>query len=189
MSRFVILLSISVCFRGVHFIRLMMRENETYRLFQSGRLLQQYIVDQTAKIEQQRLRFIRTHQKELRADTYKGFADAINNADALYQDAMCIVAKLGKPDLFITVTCNPKWPEITAELKRSGGTTAKRPDLLARVFKLKLNAILDDILKGNCFERQIAAIYVIAFQKRGLSHAHVLTILAPADKPRTSKIT
>jgi len=26
----------------------------------------------------------------------------------LYQDAMAIVAKYGKPDLFVTYTCNPK---------------------------------------------------------------------------------
>jgi hypothetical protein len=33
-----------------------------------------------------------------------------------YQDVMRIVAKLGKPDLFITFTCNPQWPEIRDEL-------------------------------------------------------------------------
>jgi len=30
-----------------------------------------------------------------------------------YQDAMAIIAKFGKPDLFLTFTCNPKWREIT----------------------------------------------------------------------------
>jgi hypothetical protein len=30
----------------------------------------------------------------------------------LYQDGMAIVRVFGKPDLFITITCNPKWPEI-----------------------------------------------------------------------------
>jgi hypothetical protein len=30
----------------------------------------------------------------------------------LYQDGMAIVRKLGKADLFVTFTCNPKWPEI-----------------------------------------------------------------------------
>ena len=34
----------------------------------------------------------------------------------LYQDAMAIVRKKGKPDLFITFTCNPKWPEIAEGL-------------------------------------------------------------------------
>ena len=29
-----------------------------------------------------------------------------------YQDAMSIVRKKGKPDLFVTFTCNPNWKEI-----------------------------------------------------------------------------
>ena len=38
---------------------------------------------------------------------------------ALYQDAMAVVRKFGKPDLFITMTCNPKWTEITAALEEN----------------------------------------------------------------------
>ena len=34
-----------------------------------------------------------------------------------YQDAMAIVRKFGKPDLFITMTCNPHWKEITENLE------------------------------------------------------------------------
>ena len=33
-----------------------------------------------------------------------------------YEDAMCIVEHYGKPDLFVTVTCNPKGPEIVNNL-------------------------------------------------------------------------
>jgi len=33
-----------------------------------------------------------------------------------YQDAMAIIAKLGRPDLFVTFTCNPKWHEISENL-------------------------------------------------------------------------
>ncbi|GBM96057.1 hypothetical protein AVEN_111450-1 [Araneus ventricosus] len=29
-----------------------------------------------------------------------------------YQDAMAMVRKFGRPDLFVTFTCNPSWPEI-----------------------------------------------------------------------------
>lgn len=56
-----------------------------------------------------------------------------------------MVRKMGKPDLFVTVTCNPKWVEIQRELNGAAATT--RPDLLARVFKLKLECILEDILE------------------------------------------
>ena len=34
----------------------------------------------------------------------------------LYQDAMGIVCWLGKPDFFVTFTCNPRWQEITDAL-------------------------------------------------------------------------
>ena len=29
------------------------------------------------------------------------------------QDAMIYVRTYGRPDLFVTFTCNPSWPEIT----------------------------------------------------------------------------
>jgi hypothetical protein len=35
---------------------------------------------------------------------------------ANYLDAMAIVRAFGKPDLFITMTCNPKWEDITSNL-------------------------------------------------------------------------
>ena len=34
----------------------------------------------------------------------------------LYQDAMGIVRCFGKPDSFVTFTCNPRWQEITDAL-------------------------------------------------------------------------
>jgi len=51
-----------------------------------------------------------------------------------YQDAMVIVRRYGKPDLFITFTCNPPWREIEEQLL-SGQTPSDRPDLTARVFQ------------------------------------------------------
>lgn len=50
---------------------------------------------------------------------------------------MAIVRAFGKPDLFITFTCNPKWPEILAELEE-GQVPNDRPDLIARVFYMKV---------------------------------------------------
>ena len=57
-----------------------------------------------------------------------------------------------------------------------------RPDLLARVFRLKLKVLLEDLLKFHVLGRPQASMYVIEFQKRGLPHAHILIILAPEDK-------
>ena len=49
----------------------------------------------------------------------------------LYHDAMAVIRKLGKPDLFITFTCNPKWPEILTAVC-VGQTASERSDIIAR---------------------------------------------------------
>jgi hypothetical protein len=33
-----------------------------------------------------------------------------------YMDAMAQVRKFGKPEIFLTMTCNPNWDEISREL-------------------------------------------------------------------------
>jgi hypothetical protein len=78
---------------------------------------------------------------------------------ARFQDAMAIVRKQGKPDLFITITTNTKWPEILTALL-PGQTPQDRPDITARVFHLKLRAILDEITKNGIFGRVTANIQV-----------------------------
>ena len=66
------------------------------------------------------------------------------------QDAMAIVRRFDRPDIFGTVTCNPDWPEINRELLPSQ-TAADRPDVVCRVFQVKLVEIMDDMIKlGVC---------------------------------------
>ncbi len=103
----------------------------------------------------------------------------------LYQDAMARVRKFGKPDLFVTFTCNPKWKEITNALF-PGQTAKDRPDLVTRVFNLKLDALLKDIEDG-VLGNVIAKIWVIEFQKRGLPHVHILFILDEVSKLCTAE--
>lgn len=103
----------------------------------------------------------------------------------LYQDAMAIVQYCTKPDLFITMTCNPNWPDITAELL-PGQTAQDRPELVSRVFKIKLKELLNDLTQRKFFGKAVAFVYVVEFQKRGLPHAHILIILDSADKPHTA---
>ena len=52
-----------------------------------------------------------------------------------YLDAMTIVQRYGKPDLFITMTANPSWPEIVSNL-RPGEKASNRPDLTSRIRRL-----------------------------------------------------
>ncbi len=93
----------------------------------------------------------------------------------LYQDAMARVRKFGKPDLFVTFTCNPKWKEIidTLLLRQYAKDC---PELVTHIFSLKLDALLKDI-KDGVLGNVIAKIWVIEFQKKGLPHAHILLIL------------
>nr|XP_042902994.1 uncharacterized protein LOC122270292 [Parasteatoda tepidariorum] len=96
-----------------------------------------------------------------------------------YKDAMAIVRKFGRPDIFLTFTCNPAWPEIVSALQRHQ-RPENRPNIIVRVFELKLTELLDDILKRHVFGKVISFIYVIEFQKRGLPHAHMLLTLDSA---------
>lgn len=78
-----------------------------------------------------------------------------------------------------------QWPEITEALL-PGQRASDRPDLCARVFKLKLDKLTKDIYQEQILGRVIGHVHVIEFQKRGLPHAHMLIILAEEDKPRTA---
>jgi hypothetical protein len=98
-----------------------------------------------------------------------------------YQDAMAVVRKHGKPDLFITFTCNPNWKEVVSSLL-PGQQPQDRPDIITRVFQQKLKSLMDDLKYGHIFGVPIAFVYVIEFQKRGLPHAHILLILRHQDK-------
>ena len=79
---------------------------------------------------------------------------------------MAIVRSFGKPTLFITITCNPKWPEVTAALL-PGQTPEDRPDVVARVFHVKLDKMVKEITKDGIFGKPCAFMRVIEFQKRG----------------------
>ena len=98
---------------------------------------------------------------------------------------MAVVTKYGKPDLFLTYTCNPKAQEITENL-RNGQKSEYRPDLVSRVFKLHLQELLNDIKNRHVLGVPIAHVHVIEFQKRGLPHCHMLIILRDEDKLRDS---
>ena len=111
------------------------------------------------------------------------FTGSPRHMRGLYQDAMTMVEKLGKPDLFITMTCNPNWPEIKSNLL-PGQSPNDRNDLLAKVFRLKLDALLEDLVHHQRLGKPVGHIHTIEFQKRGLPHAHLLMMLAQEDKPR-----
>jgi len=158
-------------------------------------LLNVFIVDMYAKIESERLAFLRNNQRQMRVDTYGNLQDAINAGDAVSsklgtilppsytgspryyfektQDALAFVRHFGKPDLFITFTCNPKWKEITENLLL-GQKSHHRHDLIVRVFRLKLKSLMHFLTNGEAFGPARCHMYTVEWQKRGLPHAHIL---------------
>ena len=59
----------------------------------------------------------------------------------LRTDALELARRRGPPSYFITLTCNPYWPEILAALK-PGQTAADRPDIVVRVFRGRLERLV-----------------------------------------------
>ena len=95
---------------------------------------------------------------------------------------MTYVRKFGRPDLFITFTCNPEWPEMKNELL-PGQKSYNRHNLVSRVFHLKLKKMIDLLTKKHIFRPTQAFVYSIEWQKRGLPHAHILLWLANKVQP------
>lgn len=99
-------------------------------------------MDAYVKIEGDHLNHVKQKQTALRLEIYQGLLDHLQNetvkSDAHFgkivilpssfacgpramrqhnQDDMTIVMKFGKPEPFVTFTCNPKWSEIQWNLE------------------------------------------------------------------------
>ncbi|XP_071739185.1 uncharacterized protein [Rutidosis leptorrhynchoides] len=90
-------------------------------------------------------------------------------------------------DLFITFTCNPNWPEIARFLNNKQQKPEDGPDIICRLFKIKLDSMIEDLKKKNVFGEMDSLLYRIEFQKRGLPHAHICTFLKASYKLTTSQ--
>nr|GEX46294.1 helicase [Tanacetum cinerariifolium] len=117
-------------------------------LLRGGWLFQPYLVDPYTAIEEQRLSWTRNNQDTLCVDLYHNVYDAVTRGDTnaaslgkritlprsftggprymmeIYHDAMALCRVYGNPDLFITFTSNPKWPEINKMLAYVPGQKA-----------------------------------------------------------------
>ncbi|XP_074374440.1 uncharacterized protein LOC141714843 [Apium graveolens] len=201
-----------ITMREFYNYKLMIRLSEGLTPHLGGRLWKQYIVDAFTVIEQYRLDWIRDHQTTIRSDLYHNIRDAMQKRDRnpsnigkaiilpasftgstrymtpYFKDSIAICRTLGHPSLFLTMTTNTKWPEIQRILKHMPGVdVADAPDVVARIFKMKVDQLMDMIKKKNCFGRCIGVMHVIEFQKRGLPHTHILIWLHHDDRPKTTE--
>lgn len=188
--------------------RLFSRQVESDHIFRAAHLFQEYTVDMWAATEQSRLSWLNFNQNTIRADVYQGLVDAVRNADGdsqelgqrvilpssftgstrnmiqYYQDSLAITRHFGGADLFLTMTADPKWPEIESALL-PGQAAADRPDLVCRVFQAKLQELLTALTKDQALGKVLAYIYTIEFQKRTLPHVHMVLCLQALDKLRS----
>lgn len=164
------------------------------------------------RVEWDRLTYIRLHQKIIQKCRYtvleeflsekanksglelgkrvilpSNFSGGPRNMHEHFLDAMIQVKETGKPDLFITMTCNPSDPDILKCLN-ANETPNDRPEIVARVFKLKSDKLRDLIIKEGLFGDVVAFCWVIEFQKRGLPHMHMLITLQNEYKLRTPEL-
>lgn len=168
-------------------------------------LLQEVVEDLYFCVERNRLDYFKKNQGKIKAQVYQGVREALrNSADPqglkvilpssfvgsprhmiqLYQDSMAIVEQYSKPSLFITMTANPQWKDVTKALP-PGFSASDRPDLVCRIFQLQKEELLVDLTQKHVLGRVLAHVSVIEFQKRGLPHCHIMLFLHPANVPRT----
>lgn len=72
---------------------------------------------------------------------------------------MAVCKHYGYPELFITFTYNAKWPEIVEAIKLIEGQRAEdRPDIIARVFRIRLKLLMEDLMKRKHFGEILAGL-------------------------------
>lgn len=179
--------------------QLMHRDSPTH-VQRCERLALEYYCDAWAQVESRNLAFHRQacQQAKYRAASAKVIMDQLCHDNAqeigvptilpasfpnsprfyynLYLDAVALPRRFGKPDLFVTMTCNPNWDEIRRNIP-AGSHWKHHPDIVARVFDLKLQSLMDVLTKKKLFGEVLAHCLRIEWQARGMPHAHILIIL------------
>ena len=127
--------------------------------------------------------YITNNQQNLRAELYSSIGDAVDPRQVgrsvilpssftggprymkqMLQDGLAIIRQRGSPTLFITFTCNPKWPEIVAEL-HPRQEAHNRPDIYSRVFNMKVTELLHYINESKYFGWVEGYVATVEFQK------------------------
>ena len=134
--------------------------------------------------------YTRNNQQKLRTNLFGGLMDAIVWGDSdcsrvgktiilpsshiggprcraqNYQDAMVIWRWDGYPDLFLTFTCNPKWPEIN-EMQNliSQENDGSHVDIICRVFQIKMFQLMQHIKKQKPFGKlwHVSTVYYVFY--------------------------
>ena len=172
--------------REYYAYRLQIRPHNYF--LRTTRLFQQFVVDMYVKIENTRIDYCCNNQTQLQAELFQGIMDRMNvgqcsaanvgrriilppsfiggprDMKKRYLNAMALVQRYGKPDVFLTITCNPNWIEIKQELAE-GEIAQDRPELVSRIFRAKLVVLKKKLKDEKLFGEPAAMIHVVEFQK------------------------
>lgn len=181
---------------------LLMRRSELSHIQQCGKLTLEFYCDAWASHEASLMEFHRrpAQQSLYRSASRSVLIDQLPLSDAhdigiptrtilpsshvgsprfyhtLFLNAMALPRKYGKPDLFLTMTANPNWDEIQSNIPQQSHWQF-HPDIIARVFMIKVFNLLKDIRDKKIFGDVAAIVWRIEWQMRGLPHLHMLIIL------------
>ncbi|GJX69802.1 uncharacterized protein Tco_0305529 [Tanacetum coccineum] len=174
-------------------------------LHKAGCLFHTYIVDAYTTILDHDLDWYKRNQSTIRSELYNGLHDRITNGETniehigrrvvlpstftgghrymiqQYHDAMAIFRWAGAPDLFVTITCNPCWIEIARHVKDHipGQHFNDRLDVNTKMFKIKLDELIKDIMKKHFFGRVKALVLCCDAL---VSYCDVLVVHTPCDE-------
>lgn len=174
----------------------------------SSRLAQQYLLDMWCRNESTNIKFLtseafqRTIRAQLRSVNGRevlpgkvfmpsSYPGSFRHSQANYHDALHISTQEGPSHLFLTMTANPHWPEIIALLPE-GQTASDRPDIIARVFSVKISELLEKLrTPGYLCPSHLGTqwvVYAVEWQQGGLPHIH-LAIRLIIDEQITPMLT
>ncbi len=78
-------------------------------------------------------------------------------------DITAISNSIEHPDVFLTMTCNARWPEIEESIL-PGQPASDCPDLCNRVFRMKHKILMTHLKEDQPFGRIVADVSVIEFR-------------------------
>ncbi|XP_057746826.1 uncharacterized protein LOC130966082 [Arachis stenosperma] len=121
----------TITLRQFFAFRLQKRTGESPLILRSKRLFQQFLVDAYTMVESESL--------------INGDVDAARPGKRIILSSTFTGGPryAGYSSYFITMTCNPEWDEIRREVTPIGLKAEYRPDILCRVFKIKLDDDID----------------------------------------------
>lgn len=107
-----------------------------------------------------------------------------------YMDSVRLAIEHGAPDIFLTFTCNPRWPEIVRWLAKRGFKPDEymhAPDIVVRVFLARVDKFISDLIHSVLGRvKAYVGVFKFEFTTTMMPHFHLALILHPLDKPKDS---